>query len=110
MRLMPWHRRLAILACVGIFSWAGSGMLHPLMSFLQERPATMAPRQQALPLEGLRSPAAVLSDPVSSTFQGLRLLQVDGEPYYQARVQGSEAPRYWHARDGGEVDLQARPR
>lgn len=108
MRLMPWHRRLAILACVGIFSWAGSGMLHPLMSFLQERPATMAPPQQALPLEGLRSPAAVLSGSGIVHLQGLRLLQVDGEPYYQARVQGSEAPRYWHARDGGEVDLQAR--
>lgn len=108
LRLMPWHRRLAILACVGIFSWAGSGMLHPLMSFMQVRPATMQPPQQALPLEELRSPAAVLSDAGIERVQGLRLLQIDGEPYYQARLHGQHQPRYWHAREGREVDLLAR--
>lgn len=57
LRLMPWHKRLALLACLGIFSWAGSGMLHPLMGYLQPRPQTMAIPQQVLPLDNLRSPA-----------------------------------------------------
>ena len=108
LRLMPWHRRLALLACVGIFTWAVSGMLHPLMSALQPRPAqVMAPRP-ALPLEQLRAPAQVLADAGIATVAGLRLLLVDGEPYYQARLPGQAEPRYWHARSGTPTDLIAR--
>lgn len=107
-RLMPWHRRLALLACIGIFSWAGSGMLHPLMSMLQARPATMALPQQVLPLDELRSPAEVLGAAGIERVQGLRLIQVADEPYYQVRLHGVDDPRYWHAREGGEVNLLAR--
>ena len=108
LRLMPWHRRLAILACVGIFSWAGSGMLHPLMSFLQARPATMSPPQHALPLDELLSPAAVLGAAGIDKVQGLRLVQIEGEPYYQARLPSADEPRYWHARNGNDADVLAR--
>ncbi|WP_394240508.1 hypothetical protein [Halopseudomonas laoshanensis] len=108
LRLMPWHRRLAILACVGIFSWAGSGMLHPLMSFMQARPATMSPPQQALPLDELLAPAAVLGASGIDKVQGLRLVQIEGEPYYQARLPSADEPRYWHGRNGSDADVLAR--
>lgn len=106
-RLMPWHRRLALLACLGIFSWASSGMLHPLMSFLQPRPAAMTPPQLALPMDNLLAPASVLAGSGIERVNGLRLMQLAGEPYYQARVDGDSHPRYWHARSGHEVDLLA---
>lgn len=32
LRLLPRHRRLSVLASVGVLSWALSGMLHPLMT------------------------------------------------------------------------------
>ncbi len=105
LRLMPWHKRLALLACLGIFSWAGSGMLHPLMGYLQLRPQTMATPQQALPLDNLRSPAQVLGAAGIAQVQGLRLLVLSGEPYYQARLAGELQPRYWHARSGQAVEL-----
>jgi len=108
MRLLPWHRRLAVLACIGIFCWAGSGSLHPLMSLIQVRPATAAPPQKVLALDNLRSPASVLGGAGIDHVQGLRLLQLDQEPYYQARLHGADEPRYWHARTGEEADLQAR--
>lgn len=108
LRLMPWHRHLALLACAGVFAWAASGMLHPLMSALQPRPAQfMAPRP-ALPLEQLLAPAQVLADAGIPTVTGLRLLLVDGEPYYQARLPGQAEPRYWHARSGTPAELTAR--
>lgn len=108
LRLMPWHRRLALLACLGVFTWAASGMLHPLMSALQPRPAQfMAPRP-ALPLEQLRAPAEVLASAGVSTLAGLRLLVLDGEPYYQARLPEHAEPRYWHARIALEAKLSAR--
>lgn len=105
LRLMPWHKRLALLACLGIFSWAGSGMLHPLMGYLQPRPQTMATPQQVLPLDNLRSPAQVLGAAGVAQVQGLRLLVLDAEPYYQARLAGELQPRYWHARSGQAVEL-----
>ena len=105
LRLLPWHRRLALLACLGIFSWAGSGMLHPLMGYLQPRPQTMAAPQQALPLDQLRSPAQVLGAAGIESVQGLRLLVLAGEPYYQARLAGELQPRYWHARSGQAAEL-----
>lgn len=107
LRLMPWHKRLALLACLGIFSWAGSGMLHPLMGYLQPRPQTMATPQQVLPLDHLRSPAQVLGAAGVKQVQGLRLLVLAGEPYYQARLAGELQPRYWHARSGQAVELAA---
>lgn len=105
LRLMPWHKRLALLACLGIFSWAGSGMLHPLMGYLQPRPQTMATPQQVLPLDNLRSPAQVLGAAGVAQVQGLRLLVLAGEPYYQARLASELQPRYWHARSGQAVEL-----
>lgn len=105
LRLMPWHKRLALLACLGIFSWAGSGMLHPLMGYLQPRPQTMATPQQVLPLDNLRIPAQVLSAAGIAQVQGLRLLVLAGEPYYQARLAGELQPLYWHARSGQAVEL-----
>ena len=105
LRLMPWHKRLALLACLGIFSWAGSGMLHPLMGYLQPRPQIMATPQQVLPLDNLRSPAQVLGAAGVAQVQGLRLLVLAGEPYYQARLAGELQPRYWHARSGQAVEL-----
>ncbi len=107
LRLMPWHRRLAVLACLGVFCWAGSGMLHPLMGYLQPRAQTMAAPQQVVPLDDLRSPAQVLSAAAIERVQALRLLVLAGEPYYQARLPGELQPRYWHARSGEAVDLTA---
>src|SRR5690606_28921533 len=100
LRLMPWHRRLALLACLGIFGWALSRLLHPLMSALQPRPAVMLPPQPVLPLEGLKAPGPLLASAGVVDVQGLRLLLVDGEPYYQARLAGRLEPRYWHVRSG----------
>lgn len=107
LRLMPWHQRLAMLACLGVFCWAGSGMLHPLMGYLQPRAQTMVAPQQVVPLDDLRSPAQVLAAAAIERVQALRLLVLAGEPYYQARLPGELQPRYWHARSGEAVDLTA---
>lgn len=105
LRLLPWHRRLALLACFGVFSWALSGMLHPLMSALQPRPAAFMPPAVALALDGLQAPGAVLQQAGIAQVQALRLLMLDGQPWYQARLQGQSQPRYWHARTGAPADL-----
>ena len=108
LRLLPWHRRLALLACLGVFSWALSGMLHPLMSALQPQPATFMPPHVALDLKQLQAPAAILQRAGILQVQALRLLMLDGQPYYQVRLAGQATPRYWHAQSGREAALGGR--
>ena len=108
LRLLPWHRRLALLACCGVFSWALSGMLHPLMSVLQPKPATFMPPAQALQLDQLQAPGPLLLQAGIQQVQALRLLLLDDQPYYQVRLAGQTTPRYWHARTGLEQALAAR--
>lgn len=108
LRLLAWHRRLALVACLAVFSWALTGVLHPLMSNLQPRPSALLPPPTALPLEALQAPAAVLGAAGVKEVQALRLLTLDGEPYYQARLPDVPEPRYWHARSGAPAELSAR--
>lgn len=108
LRLLPWHRRLALLACVGVFSWALSGMLHPLMSALQPKPAAFMPPQTALLLDQLQAPSVILQQAGIQQVQALRLLMLDGQPYYQVRLAGQATPRYWQAQSGAEAMLSGR--
>lgn len=108
LRLLPWHRRLALLAAVGVFSWAFSGMLHPLMSTLQPKPAAFMPPANTLTLVGLQAPATILRHTAITKVQALRLLMLDGQPYYQVRLADGSQPRYLHARSGLEQPLVAR--
>ena len=108
LRLLPWHRRLALLACAGVFSWALSGMLHPLMSALQPKPAVFVPPLVALDLKQLQAPAAMLQRAGIAQLQALRLLMLDGKPYYQVRLAGQTMPRYWQAQTGAEAMLSGR--
>jgi hypothetical protein len=108
LRLLPWHRRLALLACFGVFSWALSGMLHPLMSALQPKPAAFMPPQTALALAQLQAPGPLLQQAGIQQVQALRLLMLDGQPYYQVRLAGHAMPRYWHAQSGLEAPLSGR--
>jgi hypothetical protein len=88
LRLLPWHRRLALLAAAGIFSWAMSGMLHPLMSVLQPQPASFMPPLATLDLTQLQAPGPLLQRAGIRQIQALRLLMLDGQPYYQVRLAG----------------------
>lgn len=108
LRPLPWHRRLALLASVGVLGWALSGMLHPLMTALQPQPAQLQPPREPLPLEQLLAPREVLQRAGLERAQALRLVVLDGQPWYQARLPGQPSPRYWNARSGEPADLAGR--
>lgn len=108
LRLMPWHRRLALLSCVGVFCWAATGMLHPLMSALQPRPAHMVVPQVPLETARLQAPGPLLAAAGIAEVEGLRLLMLEGRPYYQVRLPDAAEPRYWDARTGASMQLAAR--
>ena len=58
-KLILLHRWLGVLACVAILMFAGSGILHPVMSRFQPQPAQFKPPQIAMPANALPLPAAL---------------------------------------------------
>jgi hypothetical protein len=91
-----------------VFSWALSGMLHPLMSALQPQPASFIPPVVALDLNQLQAPSPLLQQAGIQQVQALRLLMLDGQPYYQVRLARHSTPRYWQAQNGHEEQLSDR--
>lgn len=44
--MIGWHRRLALIAAIAVLLWGSSGLLHPLMSWTNPRPASFMPPAQ----------------------------------------------------------------
>ncbi|MBI2234490.1 MAG: hypothetical protein HYU57_05835 [Micavibrio aeruginosavorus] len=71
-KLIKWHKRLAWAAGIAFLLWAASGLLHPLMSWTNPRPASFAPPPQG----EIRAPdiLSILSQQGITRVSGLRLL------------------------------------
>ncbi|MCJ8170807.1 PepSY domain-containing protein [Atopomonas sediminilitoris] len=103
-QLLIWHRRLAVIACVGILAWSLSGLLHPIMSALQPQPITFATPAQSMVLNSkLMAPAHLALEP--NSVQALRLISIDGQAVYQARLLATPEPQYFSAITGKRLDL-----
>lgn len=96
--LTRWHRRLSLLAGVALLLWASSGLLHPLMSWTNPRPAAFAP-PVGEPLElPAQAPAQLLAEPAGL----LRLLWQGGSVQWQWASPDRQRLRYFDARTGLE--------
>lgn len=92
-----WHRRVAWVALFAACTFALTGVLHPLMSRFQPKPAQFLPPPMPQLAEPLPAPAALLSD--MHALAGLRLLQ--GGDQLLWRVRGvDDVVRYVDARTG----------
>lgn len=97
-RLRRWHRRLSWLAGVALILWAGSGLLHPVMSWTNPRPAASAPPVA----EVLPRPARTLAQVTSGGLASARLLQQQGRLLWQLRKAPDASPEYYDASTGLE--------
>lgn len=99
--LLSLHRWLGVIACLAVLLFAGSGILHPLMSQLQPRPAQTQPPALAPPAHtvGLR---AVLDRHGIENFSAASLAQLPQGAAY--RVQTTDAVRYFEAASGTAID------
>lgn len=105
--VMRWHRRLSLLAGVALLLWAASGLLHPLMSWTNPRPAAFAPPVG----EPLQLPAAAPSALLAAEPAGLlRLLRQDGRSLWQWSSADRMRLRYVDASDGSELPQADRER
>lgn len=72
MTLRHWHRRIAWLALFAAFTFALTGLLHPLMTRLQAKPAQFQPPQAPALTQALPAPAVALAAAGLAEVAGLR--------------------------------------
>ncbi|MET0378829.1 MAG: PepSY-associated TM helix domain-containing protein [Spongiibacteraceae bacterium] len=98
--LVLLHRWLGVVACVAVLMFAGSGILHPVMSRLQPQPAQFIPPRVELPASVLPL-RAVLDKNQIDEFSAATLLQLPDNAAY--RVQTGAGVRYLRADNGDEI-------
>ncbi len=99
--ILALHRWLGVIACVAVLMFASSGILHPVMSWLQPQPAQFAPPRVELPTATL-SLRAVLEKQGIEHFSAASLVQLPQAVAY--RVQVSDGARYLRADNGDVID------
>jgi len=75
--LRRWHRRIAWLALFAAFSFALTGLLHPLMTRLQAKPAQFQPPPAPVLSQALPAPAVALTAAGIAEVAGLRPVHDD---------------------------------
>lgn len=109
-RLLPWHRRLAILIALPVLAWALTGLLHPVMSRWQpsavakQPPAALFTAVEGREWSTLPPPAQTL--PAGLVLRELRALTWQGQPYWLVQQPDGQG-RYFHAVSGQPADLGA---
>ncbi|MBU6406511.1 MAG: hypothetical protein KGS44_05145 [Alphaproteobacteria bacterium] len=84
------HRKLAWVAGLVAVLWSATGFLHPVMSWTAPRPAVQAPPVQAVTLDGLMPPATALAAAGVTETTLVRLVMVDGKPYWFAARENTQ--------------------
>ena len=99
-RLMTWHHRLGLAAVAAVLMSSFSGLLHPIMVYLQPVPATYdANLQVKLPAE-MKSVGDILAPLGAREVTALRVVAHAGKTAYQVELAGDAERRYVDAIDG----------
>ncbi|MFN8992675.1 MAG: hypothetical protein ACK5X3_03265, partial [Pseudomonadota bacterium] len=96
--LYKWHLRLGVLAGVFMIVWATSGLIHPVLSFTGIKPLAFTPPVEAVVVEGAKAPSFL---PVQNV-TAVRVVSVDGKPFYQLTLQ-NQAERLYYKESTGEL-------
>jgi uncharacterized iron-regulated membrane protein len=102
--ILDWHRRLGILAAVGVVLSSLSGMLHPLMTRLQPAPARVDLDHRLPALDNAMAPARLLSANGLAALSDLRIVSWAGKSYYQVTLTDAVSKRYFDLRSGTPLD------
>lgn len=102
MKLTLWkvHRWLGVVACLGVLMWGLSGMLHPIMTRLQPKPATLQPPVQAVAWPAQAEVASWLAAAGIGQVENLHLVTLRGTPYLWAREPGQAVAQLLNLQNG----------
>ena len=106
MRATLWklHKWLGVVTCVGVVLWGVSGILHPIMSRLQPKPAQFMPPVQRVALGQARPLAEVLSANGIGRITEAGIATVGGVPAYRIRLAGDTEARYFNTQNAQPLD------
>ena len=91
--LRRWHRRIAWLALLAVFTFALTGLLHPLMTRLQAKPVQFKPPPMPALAQALPAPAVALAAAGIAELAGLRPVH-DGSRWWWRVQQPDGRVRY----------------
>ncbi|MFT3931635.1 MAG: PepSY domain-containing protein [Spongiibacteraceae bacterium] len=95
------HRWLGVVACLAVLMFAGSGILHPVMSRFQPQPAQFAAPSVDVPASSLSLRAALEKNQIDR-FSAASLVQLPDVAVY--RVQDQRGVHYFRVDDGHPVE------
>lgn len=99
--LILLHRWLGVFACIAILMFAGSGILHPVMSRLQPQPAQFKPPAIDMPATA-RPLDAVLQQNNIATIAAVASVSIGDAVAYRIQPETSVA-RYFDVSSGAEI-------
>jgi hypothetical protein len=99
--LYKWHIHLSILAGAALLLWAGSGVLHPILSFTALKPASFMP--PITPFTPKPLPAPTLPAPTLPETTALRVLSWQGGIFYQITAPQQPERLYYKAETGEQM-------
>lgn len=94
------HRWLGVIACIAVLMFASSGLLHPVMSWLQPQAVQFMPPPVAMPAQAV-SLRDVLDRHDIESFSAAIVATLPQGPVY--RVQTATETRYFAIVDGAEI-------
>ena len=98
--LFRWHRRLGLIAALGVISGTLSGVLHTSMSAFQAKPATLDAVTRLLANSGEQPVASVLKQNGIARIAELNVLRWQDRLWYQVRPPLAAGRIYLDARSG----------
>ena len=104
--LRRWHRRIAWVALFAAFTFALTGLLHPLMTRFQPKPAQFKPPPMAPLAQALPAPAAVLAGAGITELGALRPVH-DGRRWLWRAAAADGTVRYVDANTGAVQSAEA---
>ncbi len=106
MRATLWklHQWLGVATCVGVVLWGLSGVMHPIMSRLQPKPAQFMPPSQQADLRGAPALPRLLSEHRIEAIRQAGIAQLAGQSVWRIALPGQPEAIYLRTRDGQPIE------
>lgn len=105
MRAKLWkaHQWLGVITCLGVLLWGLSGVMHPIMSRLQPKPAVFMPPPVSWQAQQAPDPVALLGEQGVTQVLSLHSVVWQGRPHWLAHTDLSQAGVMLDAASGAVV-------
>lgn len=102
--LLVWHKRFGVGLAILVILWAATGVLHPIMSWLNPKPIH---KQASFVIANSQTPLLTLQNALQKhaieDIEWARLIAFNQQPYYQIKQAQQTQALYIHAQTGATL-------